>query len=483
MASAAGSLFARTYAGHTGVDPYTTAVSDVYQDLFGEGIFTGKGLYDVDAFMAALDGSRARERAAVARSVRGPARARRARHRRRSRRRLSVERAGARAPPAPLGARRLADPVVAVPVGADARRPRAQPPAARSRAGRSSTTCAAACVAPALRRAVHRRVDGPARTTRSSGRSPALATMSFAGAARGCSRCCAGPRTGAGLRVFLRALGRGPAAPTWRASLLQLTFLAHQAWDMLHAVGRHAGAPGHHASGRLLQWETAAAVAAARQPRSASARFYDAMAASPIIARRRRWCSIVDRPAAGLPAALPILAALGAGAAASPIELSQPAPSSRPELTRRRSRRTLQTVARATWKYFETFVGRRRSLAAARQRAVDPEPRIAHRTSPTNIAMGLLATLSAHDLGFIDADALVDAARSDARPRSSGSSTSRATCSTGTTRRPWRRCCRRYVSTVDSGNSPRALLTLSAALRELAQAPSRRRRRRATAAR
>ena len=56
MASAAGSLFARLYAGHTGVDPYTTAVSDTYQDLFGEGIFTGKGLYDVDAFMAALDG-------------------------------------------------------------------------------------------------------------------------------------------------------------------------------------------------------------------------------------------------------------------------------------------------------------------------------------------------------------------------------------------------------------------------------------------
>src|SRR2546428_98486 len=56
MASAAGSLFARVYAGHTGVDPYTTAVSDTYQDLFGEGIYTGKGLYDVDTFMAALDG-------------------------------------------------------------------------------------------------------------------------------------------------------------------------------------------------------------------------------------------------------------------------------------------------------------------------------------------------------------------------------------------------------------------------------------------
>src|SRR5262249_13973443 len=54
--SAGGSLFARLYAGHTGVDPYTTAVSDAYQDLFGEGIFAGKGLIDVDAFLAALDG-------------------------------------------------------------------------------------------------------------------------------------------------------------------------------------------------------------------------------------------------------------------------------------------------------------------------------------------------------------------------------------------------------------------------------------------
>src|SRR5256886_14703050 len=56
MASAAGSLFARAYAGHTGVDPYTTAVSDTYQDLFGEGSFTGKGLYDVDSFSASLEG-------------------------------------------------------------------------------------------------------------------------------------------------------------------------------------------------------------------------------------------------------------------------------------------------------------------------------------------------------------------------------------------------------------------------------------------
>ena len=36
-----------------------------------------------------------------------------------------------------------------------------------------------------------------------------------------------------------------------------------------------------------------------------------------------------------------------------------------------------------------------------------PEPRVAHRTSPTNIGMGLLATLAAHDLGFIGAEDLL----------------------------------------------------------------------------
>src|SRR5690606_10545484 len=38
------------------IDPYTRAVSDVYQDLFGEGSFVGKGIYDIDAFEHALGG-------------------------------------------------------------------------------------------------------------------------------------------------------------------------------------------------------------------------------------------------------------------------------------------------------------------------------------------------------------------------------------------------------------------------------------------
>ena len=46
------SRFARIFGGSAGLDPYTAAISDVYQDLFGAGTFTGKGAYDVDAFEA-----------------------------------------------------------------------------------------------------------------------------------------------------------------------------------------------------------------------------------------------------------------------------------------------------------------------------------------------------------------------------------------------------------------------------------------------
>ncbi len=50
------SRYARLCGSEPGIDPYTRAVSDVYQDLFGEGSFIGKGIYDVDAFERALKG-------------------------------------------------------------------------------------------------------------------------------------------------------------------------------------------------------------------------------------------------------------------------------------------------------------------------------------------------------------------------------------------------------------------------------------------
>ena len=48
------SLFSRIFTDQEGIDPYANAISDVYQDLFGEGIFTGKGIYDLKAFHTVL---------------------------------------------------------------------------------------------------------------------------------------------------------------------------------------------------------------------------------------------------------------------------------------------------------------------------------------------------------------------------------------------------------------------------------------------
>ena len=50
------SRYARMWGSDAGIDPYTRVVSDVYQDLFGEGSFIGKGIYEVDAFEQALRG-------------------------------------------------------------------------------------------------------------------------------------------------------------------------------------------------------------------------------------------------------------------------------------------------------------------------------------------------------------------------------------------------------------------------------------------
>ncbi|MDF2532935.1 MAG: glycosyl transferase, partial [Clostridia bacterium] len=53
--SANATLFAQIFAGQGGIDIYTTSISDIYQDLFKEGIFTGKGIYDLKVFHSVLE--------------------------------------------------------------------------------------------------------------------------------------------------------------------------------------------------------------------------------------------------------------------------------------------------------------------------------------------------------------------------------------------------------------------------------------------
>ena len=57
VVSANKSKFSRIFAGTGGIDPYVCASSDIYQDVFGEAIFTGKGIYDLEIFQQVLEGT------------------------------------------------------------------------------------------------------------------------------------------------------------------------------------------------------------------------------------------------------------------------------------------------------------------------------------------------------------------------------------------------------------------------------------------
>ena len=116
-----GSLFQRIFSSVSGIDPYASAVSDVYQDLFGEGSYAGKGIYDVDAFEAALANRAPELHPSQPRPLRRRVRARWTCLGCRSRRGIPCPLRRRRHSAPPLGARRLA--VAALDIWARARAP------------------------------------------------------------------------------------------------------------------------------------------------------------------------------------------------------------------------------------------------------------------------------------------------------------------------------------------------------------------------
>jgi len=132
-------------------------------------------------------------------------------------------------------------------------------------------------------------------------------------------------------------------------------------------------------------------------------------------------------------------------------------------------RRRLRLLARRTWLFFETFVGPADQWLPPDNYQLDPE-RVAHRTSPTNIGLSLTAQLAARDLGYIGPAELA------ARLHQSVDSVLRLERHRGhwlnwyetKTRAP---LLPRYVSTVDSGNLAACLLTVAAACRGEANVP------------
>jgi cyclic beta-1,2-glucan synthetase len=461
MASAAGSLFARLYAGHTGVDPYTTAVSDTYQDLFGEGIFTGKGLYDVDAFSAALFG-RVPENALLSHDLFEGVYARTAlvtdvevvddypasvlAHARRQHRWVRGD----------WQILRWLFPWVPTRSGLTRNR---LPLISRWKIfdNLRRSLVAPAIVALLLLGWVF--LPG----------SPVVWTAAILGAIAFplyplLLAAIAGPKPQQPWRVFLRALWDDARTILAQVSL-QLTFLANEANERAHAIlltlVRLAAT-----QRRLLEWETAAASAArgAGPARRTGARlFFVEMIASPAVALIALLLVSMARPGALL-AAMPLLV-LWTAAPLIAYALSQPVVPRRVEL-REEDRQYLRQIALGTWRYFETFAGSEDHGLPPDNFQETPEPRVAHRTSPTNIGMGLLATLAAHDLGFIGTDELaakIDATltTTESLERFEGHLLNWYDTQSLAPLLP------RYVSTVDSANLAGALMTLAEGLRQV----------------
>ena len=462
MASAAGSLFARTYAGHTGVDPYTTAVSDLYQDLFQEGSFIGKGLYDVDAFAAALEG-RVPENALLSHDLFEGLYARTAlvtdvevvddypssvlAHARRQHRwvRGDWQILWWLFPwvPSRTGVTRNRLPLISRWKILDNLRRSLIPPA---------TVLLLAAGWTAL--------PGHAAVWTAAG----LAALAFPllSPALGMLRR---PRRGQGWGAFLRVRIEDLQLVVARSGL-QLTFMANEAYGRVHAIAITLVRLGV-AHGRLLEWETMAAHAARGGPARLRA-FVKGMAPSPLLAAAIFGAVLLLRPGA-LAVAAPILL-LWTIAPGIAYVLSRPIPDRRAPLSAE-DRDFLYAIARKTWGYFEAFGGADDHFLPPDNVQTLPDLTVAHRTSPTNIGLGLLATLAAYDLEFIDGPELVRRVDQtlttvEALERFEGHLLNWYDTRTLAPMPP------AYVSTVDSGNLAGALVTLSVGLRVVAPALS-----------
>ena len=223
---------------------------------------------------------------------------------------------------------------------------------------------------------------------------------------------------------------------------------------------------------RLLEWnpsrevEREADPAITRNQRTDLGASFQTMWIAPAVAIAAAAGLAITTPFA-LIAALPVLL-LWSGSPAIAWWISRPLPPRSAELTTGQIH-FLRQVARRTWHFFETFVGPKDHWLPPDNFQEHPVATVAHRTSPTNMGLALLANVAAHDFGYIGAGHLIE--------RTTNTLQSMETLERYAghfynwydteTRAP----LTRYISTVDSGNLAGHLLTLRAGLLEVADAP------------
>ena len=460
--SGSGTLYQRMSSGPAGIDPYAAAVSDVYQDLFGEGIYTGKGIYDVDTFERALAGripddtllshdlfeglfARAGLVSDVELFENFPAHYGVAASRQHRWVRGDWQLLPWLSPRVPDASRRkVPNPIPAIgrwKIVDNLRRSLSAPAA--------FLTLAAAWI---LR-----------------GVSPGVWTVAVLAsfALPGLFSILASvlpQRRGIAKRSFLRGLGHDFATTLGRAAF-SVAVLAHQAVLMGDAIVRtlfRLLVTRRH----LLEWVTAARAQSGLDLTLSG--FYRRMGSGVALG--------IAAGAAGILAGCdPALVApfLGVWAAAPWIawRASLPPRTAEAEAMSEKDRRLLHSTARRTFRFFEAFVGPEDNSLPPDNFQEDPKPVVAHRTSPTNIGLALLSTVAARDFGWMGTIEMVERleatfAALQKLERYRGHLYNWYSTSRLEPLEP------RYISTVDSGNFVGHLIALEHACRERIAAPA-----------
>ncbi|PZX48780.1 cyclic beta-1,2-glucan synthetase [Cereibacter changlensis] len=378
-----GSPFQRISSSPGGIEPYASAVSDVYQDLFGEGSFTGKGIYDVDAFAAALHG-RVPENAMLSHDLYEGIFARAAlvsdveviedfpgRYDVAARRQHRWVRGDWQLWPWVFGGRRHAlTPLGRWKIADNLRRSVVAPSAAAA--------IAVAWLLPLPQAAM---ATGVVLVFLTLGRVLSLPFAILPG------------RAGITSRSHFAALALDASAAL-RQIGLEIAFLPDTGWRMLDAIGRTVWRLAV-SKRRLLEWVTAAQSAGRTRPGVAGS--YRVMAGGVALGL------LVAAPALMNPAVLPLalpFALLWLAAPALAERISRPGTVSRARVTPQDAM-ALRLIARRTWRYFEVFVTGAGNHLPPDNYQETPLPVVAHRTSPTNIGLYLLSTVAARDMGWI----------------------------------------------------------------------------------
>ncbi len=467
LPSANASWFSRAMSGEPGVDPYTSAVSDVYQDAFGEGSFIGKGIYHAATFERACAGKFPENRilshdliesAFVRSGLVGDvvlyedhpssylADVRRRHRWMRGDWQIADYvlpfgeggRDGCRV--SPLSRWKLFDNL----------RRSLVPPALLV------TLIAAWFLAPSSAWAWSLLALGYFFTPPLLGFLTNAVQQLFA---RGEDRPLSS-RLNDGVGPMLQGLARG---------LMSLAFLPFEAYSSLDAIVRtlYRRLVSHK---HLLEWQTAAD--AERKARKDHASFWETMWPAFLIAAGAGGWLLGASAETSFAATMPLLVAWTLSPTLAFL-VSRPT-RRKPigEQLARRDRRFLRKVARRTLGFFDAYVTAVDHHLPPDNVQEVPEERVAPRTSPTNIGLGLLVNLAGHDFGHLTLGQVLD------RTNKTLATTARLERHASGHYYNWYDTRRleplrpRYVSSVDSGNFVACLHILEEGLRELPNQPA-----------